>query len=837
MADAIIDMFKREKCLNWEAIDGLPDEDLMELGLSNEQIGAFKRKREVARGLKAAGPKLRPDKFGLSRHHRASVNSNGKFKIPDDKKSVAVPGYKTYVCKDFSADYLLQTLDFNGCKKELIKVNLQKYASETGVQSIDPSAYAKFEEMPASIVTIGRFGEFLSVHFKKMLEEGISRDGLYVSTGPHAMAADLEIKKGKQGSGLEYVVRFFDPNDTTTHFRCRVSDPSRLSSLGLEAFLPKQELAKGYWDSKDEVIAAHSTGRLIHTQFSMANEPSLSNLKSRFNVAFMCDDLVEMAHIKDEVEQARRLTREGRSTGLVMDDLAQAELLGARNKRGHSALRFAMCVGKAQSVEIWGELLMQSGIKDERVLAELLAGGDRKHDSALWGTMGDGRARGVKAWAELVLQSGIRNEQLLIELLAGVSQMGYPALWMAMSGGQRGEHALAIHIWGALVKKLNIKDQPLIELLAGKNKAGAPAVLGAMMYGCVAAMQAWGALVLRSGIKNEQVLAELLAGKNDRGIPVIWIGMKNKQVDAVKAWGKLVMQFGIQESALAELLAAKNKKGDSVLSAAMEAEYAEFVTAWGAAVLQSGLSDQALVELLAGKNREGVPGLLMAMQEGYANVTTAWGRLVLQSGLKERALAELLAGKGNTGVSALLLAMSFGHVDATKAWGELVLQSGLKEPALAKLLAGKGNTGVPALLLAMQNGHADAIKAWGALVLRSGLKEPAVSELLAGEDRTGVSALWQAMRHGQAHAVEVWGEVVKSGIKNEALIAKLLAAKGPDGRPAVWVAMQNGHTEAVKVWDRLVDQSGIQNQTILGELRALRAWKQPDRRDESRASQ
>ena len=311
------------------------------------------------------------------------------------------------------------------------------------------------------LISNKKFGQFLSRQFQELEKEGklLATKLTLVTSTNHMMNLGLMIKE-KDGK-KSYVVKFFDPNETTTGTRSKSNSVKAFEMQTLESYITAPSLMKDYYPEPVgmSMIYANVEGG--------EKENTAAPIGSSGRTA-----LTSMDIDKIDATVMWYLMRDGFTGNLndladhfeTVSDDKRLELLAGKNNNGVPALYIAMGWGRAEVIEPYGAL-MEKVPKDQRF--ELLAAKCNKGFPALYVAMVKGRAEVIKPYGELVRK--LTPEDQHIELLAGKAGDGEPALLAAMYSG----HAEVVKSYVEVVKSL-FPDNPekQADLLFAKTNGG-----------------------------------------------------------------------------------------------------------------------------------------------------------------------------------------------------------------------------------------------------------------------------------------------------------------------------------------------------------------------------
>lgn len=342
-----------------------------------------------------------------------------------------------------------------------------------------------------------RFGQFLADQFAAMENKHQPTRLMLVESTNHMMNLGLRIKH--QDGKPFYVVKFFDPNVTTTGTRSKAGSVQAFEMQTIASYLAEEEWAGLYY-------------------------PEARGWS--------------MIYVRPEGDaQAGTAISCGSSAGRTLNTCIEAKDIDA------TVVWHLMDGGFTENLR-----QLQSHLntlpEDRRI--ELLAAKDGKGFPALYMSMQEGHTEAVKVYGELLASI---PEERRVELLAAKDDSGFPALCMGMWM----EHVEAVKTYGELLAL--IPEDQRVALIAAKDPLGHPALYMAMEHGHVAAIKAYAALL--ASIPEDRRIA-LIEGKNGKGFSALYAGMYQGNAEAVKAYGELLKL--VPPDRQAELLLAKPKR-------------------------------------------------------------------------------------------------------------------------------------------------------------------------------------------------------------------------------------------------------------------------------------
>lgn len=521
----------------------------------------------------------------------------------------------------------------------------------------------KAQATEAHLIANERFSQLLVEQFDAMAAKNQATRQIMVLSTNHAMNLSLRIKNKK---GMKsYVVRFFDPNRTTSDVRSKAGSLKTFETQELGSYLDGHCLLGDYYPESNGVsmmyIRPPAQERQARSLRVVDNRMLTSCIKdSEINAAAMLHFLDggfagDLRRLQDEI--ARRPEAE------------RIELLAVKTADGTPGLFVAFLDGHADTIKAYGKLLQQVPKKDR---AELLAAKRADGIPGLAMALYKGHADVVEAYGVALQQVPEKDRA---ELLAAKNADGTPGLFMALLAG----NANAITAYGRLLQY--VPEEERAELLAAKTADGIPGLHMALQNGHPDAVKAYEAVLQQAQEKDR---AGLLAANKTNGIPELSMALLTGDVDAIKGYGARLRH--VPEKDRVALLAAKTADGTPGLFLALENGDADTINAYGELLQQVPKNEHA--GLLAAKRADGTSGLAVALQEGYADAVKVYGDLLQRA--QEKDPAGLFAAIIAEGVSGLSGALQAGRLEAVDQYIEVVkkMARDLNKGARAALLEG-----------------------------------------------------------------------------------------------------------------------------------------------------
>jgi hypothetical protein len=174
---------------------------------------------------------------------------------------------------------------------------------------IDESMEARYHEIKHcstdnALLSHEKWGEFIADKFAQMPKPG--RVSLLLETNKHAMTMFLSAKRAKgqaQGAdGMEYSVRFFEPNSMSEDVRVKETDYTKFSTLSMKDFIRDSDTRAYYYGADREFRIAGpvtSVAEIPSDAFmKQADEPLYASGRDRSVNVYLNDEDVSHAVIR-----------------------------------------------------------------------------------------------------------------------------------------------------------------------------------------------------------------------------------------------------------------------------------------------------------------------------------------------------------------------------------------------------------------------------------------------------------------------------------------------------------------------------------------------------------
>jgi len=214
------------------------------------------------------------------------------------------------------------------------------------------------------LIDNAKFGNFLSNQFASMEASGQQTKVMLMSSTNHAMSLALRIKK-KEGKKF-YVVKLFDPNETTHHIRCAASERRSFEKQTVASYITSESALQSYYPETNGVslFSVISSKKKPDDSISFSNEHSQKTLTSidckitptvlyHLMKGSFAGSLSALKEQIDALPLERKIT-----------------VLGAKNSKDFPGLKRAIFRGDAATIRKYGELL---ALIPEDSRAELIA--------------------------------------------------------------------------------------------------------------------------------------------------------------------------------------------------------------------------------------------------------------------------------------------------------------------------------------------------------------------------------------------------------------------------------------------------------------------------------
>ena len=416
-----------------------------------------------------------------------------------------------------------------------IKFDYHEFNStRTIANNIKPDIEKTYEALRAKaseshLIDNRKFGGFLARQFEAMEKGGKQNKLMLAISTNHAMNMGLRIKENN--GQKSFVVKFFDPNETTTFTRSKAGLAQTFDTQTLSSYITNASLLKNYYPDP-----VGRTMILVHPDEGGKSSITIDSNADKTLTSMDIEeiDATVIHQLMAECFPGNLRQLHGYFSSLPQEK--QIEQLAGKNANGCPALFMGMQNGHAEAITAYAELLKQCGTIPQHQLIDFLAA-KFEDVPALFMSMLNGHAEAIKVYGELLKQFESILQDDLVELLAAKDSSDDPALLTSMYEG----HTEAIKVYGELLKQFeSILQDDLVELLAAKDSSDEPALFMSMKKGHAEVIKAYGELLKQFESIPKRALVELLAAKDSNGTPALLISMQEGRAEAVKAYGDLV---------------------------------------------------------------------------------------------------------------------------------------------------------------------------------------------------------------------------------------------------------------------------------------------------------
>lgn len=365
-----------------------------------------------------------------------------------------------------------------------------------------------------------KIGAFIADRFKEMEGKNESRMQVLMESTNHAMGLELHIKK-KNGQQT-YVVRFFDPNLTTTHAR-NASDTK-------EYFIAHD--VREYIDGEN----------LLKTYFPEEKTMAMMFVRPPENV------------LKGNTEKRVVVSPDRRLTSPLNDNDVDATVIWYLMKEGFAG----------NLLDLEKSIANLSETERITMLSE-----PRMGMSALAAAVGRGQTHAIKVFDNLLKLIPDAGKRAEIVAASGIDHInGVPALFLAM---QEEDYAEGIIEFGNLVFKHLPDGVQRLTILAAKDAEGMPGLSAAMASGRVKPMDAFDHLLEKIPSQKDRadLVLEATCTNNANATPGLNFALNSGFADAV-AKSQIFLKHLPDESQRVAFIAAKDADQTPGLSLALE---------------------------------------------------------------------------------------------------------------------------------------------------------------------------------------------------------------------------------------------------------------------------
>ncbi|MGD9108350.1 MAG: ShET2/EspL2 family type III secretion system effector toxin [Gammaproteobacteria bacterium] len=514
--------------------------------------------------------------------------------------------YKNNIeCRHLSWFMLLNEKEYHEKLKTLDLISSQNMLKNNHYDSLKIEYQSKY----CNIFLLENFGTVIH-SIANDLKKKKRKKFLFASEN-HQMSLIIHYKVDEKNNEC-YVIKFYDPNETTMHRRAICAKLKNVKNLSITDFLSYTE--QHFPKLKSAVL--FSPKKRKDTENQIIKYPKKPSNRLLFQgLSYGITELVST--ICNQIN------------GIEKHLDTKKILLAAKNDKGTPGLFVALQNGHAKTVKAFTELVLNSTKLDNKDKFELLNTKNSNDVSGLAMALQNGHTKTVKTFTELVLNSTKLDNKEKFELLNANSK-GVPGLFMALKNG----HAKTVKAFTELVLNSTTLDNKEKFELLNANSEGVPGLAIALQEGHAKTVKVFTKLVLNSTKLDNKEKFELL-NANSEGVPGLFVALQNGHAKTVKAFTELVLNSTkLNDKDKFELLNA-NSEGVPGLTIALQEGHAKTVKAFTELVLNSTkLNDKDKFELL-NANSEGVPGSAIALQEGHAKTVKAYIATILNSKLSD----------------------------------------------------------------------------------------------------------------------------------------------------------------------------------------------------------
>jgi len=284
-----------------------------------------------------------------------------------------------------------------------IKFDYKKFSNLISIESnVKPDikkTYKALKKQASEVHLIDnrRFGHFLARQFEGMEKDGKQSKLMLMESTNHVMNLGLMIKE-KNGK-KSYVVKFFDPNETTTGTRSKSNNAKTFETQTLASYITDAGALHGYYPEPVGMSLIFSRmGKEAQTSTSTSHGTRIDRTLTSMDIDNI--DATVIWHLMSEGFFGNLKQLHGHFTALPEDE--RIELLAATNAQDYPALFVGMQNGHAEAIKVYGELFKQFESIPENELIKLIAGRASNGYPALFGGMYKGNADVIKAYGELL---------------------------------------------------------------------------------------------------------------------------------------------------------------------------------------------------------------------------------------------------------------------------------------------------------------------------------------------------------------------------------------------------------------------------------------------------
>lgn len=348
-----------------------------------------------------------------SRHqddHLTKLNLNGKVPFPNASEEAFIE------CRHLVTQRVLAQANTTDGKFR-VNPNFETLESRalipelfTSQQKIEIQYENLIRQSPeVHLLNINDIGSALYEQFNKMKASEEPFRLLILNTHDHVMSLRLRIKQDKNQNTI-HVVEFYDPNKTATHLRMAHSDISAIDKLKPSDLIPSAKMLNKYFPS--ELLSQIELAVVPKNPKLILNNRFASPLPNRALASGCPTDISEI-----NPNIMNHLIAEGFSADLkaikpILTKVGPQEakaLLSAQNHEGHPGMYSAMVKGFSESLDAYGDLLVDALSRGKLSQSEfaniLLAKKASKEEAAISIVLKNGDIKTASAYGGIIAKA------------------------------------------------------------------------------------------------------------------------------------------------------------------------------------------------------------------------------------------------------------------------------------------------------------------------------------------------------------------------------------------------------------------------------------------------
>lgn len=579
----------------------LVDEKQLKSELSGTLTGSVLQIGLQAIGDPALRSVVKENPYFSGKFRMDSPEGNGDLKKLNGKANFATPAKGPSAPPDaIACRHLAMHFVEKSVESDTAKFDFTAFDSIANIQeSVKPDTEKKFKAlcdtaMDTHLVDTKEFGNFLVSQFGEMQHTGKDTKVAIIITDNHAMAFSLRIKV-KDGR-TQYVVRFYDPNNTNGHARSSASMPEAYSSNTVDSYIDNKDLHKAYFPKGDFVagiffhdkssnltdgerierpreltsVRCDINETMVRTMLEFGFDKSLRDLKPALAAMpeAKCLELLSCLHATVAIPGFAHAIRCNNPRIVdAFSDLLQTvpqdkhyELLEAK-VNGRPVLYGAVVRNQPEMISAFSSAIKRLPVDRQ---SEFLEARD-KGQTALATALAKGNDGVISSYADLILSVKRDNINDALPLLEARDGNGLPRLHVCAR--HRSDEAK-----GATEKYAVVVSSVAPELRAAlcsvPNGAGESPLCSAMLNGNAHAVRGFKALLELVPPKDRMALLET---KTSSGRPAVQTALESGETDAIEAYAELLELITPNERIA---LAEKNAVGEeATLKGAVGADH------------------------------------------------------------------------------------------------------------------------------------------------------------------------------------------------------------------------------------------------------------------------